>query len=89
MDEFDTLLEQFDGDYAALARFLYRGSLGDIRGFRGRLVEQFAGAALIVGALRPAPWLLALWLVLILFVVWVFGVYRWLQLDDPDEVFPK
>jgi low temperature requirement protein LtrA len=40
-----------------------------------------AAAALIVGWLRPAPWLLALLLVAILSVVWFFAVSRFLRAD--------
>ena len=40
-----------------------------------------AAAALIVGWLRPAPWLLALLLVAVLSVVWGFAVSRFLRAD--------
>ena len=40
-----------------------------------------AAAALLVGWLRPAPWLLALLLVAILSVVWFFAVSRFLRAD--------
>jgi low temperature requirement protein LtrA len=40
-----------------------------------------AAAALLVGWLRPAPWLLALLLVAILSVVWGFAVSRFLRAD--------
>ena len=40
-----------------------------------------AGAALLVGWLRPAPWLLALLLVGILCAVWSFAVSRFLRAD--------
>ena len=40
-----------------------------------------AGAALIVGWARPAPWLLALLLVAILSVLWFFAVARFLRAD--------
>ena len=40
-----------------------------------------AGAALVVGWARPAPWLLALLLVAILSVLWVFAVSRFLLAD--------
>jgi low temperature requirement protein LtrA len=40
-----------------------------------------AAAALIVGWVRPAPWLLALLLVAILSVVWFFAVSRFLRAD--------
>jgi membrane protein implicated in regulation of membrane protease activity len=38
-----------------------------------------AGAALVVGWLRPAPWLLALLLVAILSVLWLFAVSRFVR----------
>src|SRR4029453_18672696 len=40
-----------------------------------------AAAALVVGWLRPAPWLLAMLLVLILGVLWAFAVLRFLRAD--------
>jgi low temperature requirement protein LtrA len=40
-----------------------------------------AVAALVVGWLRPAPWLLALLLVAVLSVVWSFAVSRFLRAD--------
>jgi low temperature requirement protein LtrA len=40
-----------------------------------------AAAALVVGWLRPAPWLLALLLVAVLSVVWGFAVSRFLRAD--------
>ncbi len=40
-----------------------------------------AVAGLIVGWLRPAPWLLALLLVAILSVLWTFAVLRFLSVD--------
>ena len=40
-----------------------------------------AAAALLVGWLRPAPWLLALGLVAVLSVVWSFAVSRFLRAD--------
>ena len=40
-----------------------------------------AGAALVVGWVRPAPWLLALLLVGILSVIWFFAVSRFLRAD--------
>ncbi|MFJ5282209.1 low temperature requirement protein A [Streptomyces parvulus] len=36
--------------------------------------------ALLVGWLRPAPWLLALILVLLLLTTWAYGFFRWLRL---------
>jgi hypothetical protein len=40
-----------------------------------------AAAALAVGWARPAPWILALLLVAILSVLWIFAVSRFLQAD--------
>jgi low temperature requirement protein LtrA len=48
-----------------------------------------AVVALLAGWFAPAPWLLALVLVLTLSAVWVFAVVRWLQLDDPDSIRPN
>ena len=47
-----------------------------------------SAAALAVGWIRPAPWLLALSLVLILAVVWALAVQRWLRLGDPAQALP-
>jgi low temperature requirement protein LtrA len=44
-----------------------------------------AAAALVVGWLRPAPWLLALLLVAILSVVWFFAVSRFLRAEAWGE----
>jgi low temperature requirement protein LtrA len=44
-----------------------------------------AAAALLVGWLRPAPWILALLLVAILSVVWFFAVSRFLRADAWGE----
>jgi low temperature requirement protein LtrA len=44
-----------------------------------------AAAALIVGWMRPAPWLLALLLVAILSAVWFFAVSRFLRADAWGE----
>jgi low temperature requirement protein LtrA len=44
-----------------------------------RALAGGAAAALVVGWLRPAPWLLALMLVAILSVLWVFAVSRFLR----------
>ncbi len=44
-----------------------------------------AAAALVVGWLRPAPWLLALLLMAILSVLWLFAVSRFLRADAWDE----
>lgn len=55
------------------------------------VVNMMLGAGVLtiaVGALAPAPWLLALSLVVILSAVWIFAVDRWLRMDDPDSAFP-
>ena len=44
-----------------------------------------AAAALIVGWVRPAPWLLALLLVAILSALWLFAVSRFLRADAWGE----
>jgi hypothetical protein len=46
-----------------------------------RLLSGGAAAALVVGWLRPAPWLLALVLVAVLAGVWCFAVSRFLRAD--------
>jgi low temperature requirement protein LtrA len=47
----------------------------------GLALAAGAVAALLVGWARPAPWLLALLLVMILSVVWGFAVSRFLRAD--------
>jgi membrane protein implicated in regulation of membrane protease activity len=44
-----------------------------------------AAAALVVGWARPAPWLLALLLVAILSLRWLFAVSRFLRADAWEE----
>jgi low temperature requirement protein LtrA len=44
-----------------------------------------AVAALAVGWLRPAPWLLAVALVAILAILWLFTIARFMITDDPDQ----
>jgi low temperature requirement protein LtrA len=44
-----------------------------------------AAAALLVGWLRPAPWLLALLLVAVLSTIWFFAVSRFLRVDAWGE----
>ena len=46
-----------------------------------RVLAIGAGAALIVGWLRPTRWILALRLVVVLGVVWTFAVLRFLRAD--------
>lgn len=47
-----------------------------------------AAVALVVGWLRPAPWLLAAILVAELMAVWFFAIFRWLKTTGPDEPIP-
>lgn len=48
-----------------------------------------AVGALVMGWLAPAPWLLALLIVLILGAVWLLAVSRWLSLEDPTAISPN
>ena len=48
-----------------------------------------AAVALVLGWLRPAPWLLAMLMLAMLVAVWIFANYRWLQLDDPEAALPE
>lgn len=62
-----------------------------IPGVYGPVVGALAAASvasLFVGWLRPAPWLLALALVAILSVVWLFAIGRWVRVRDPQERVP-
>lgn len=43
-----------------------------------------AGAALLAGWWRPAPWLLALTLIVVLAGTWLFAVDRWLRIEESD-----
>jgi len=45
-------------------------------------------AGVLVGALRPAPWLLALLLVAVLSLVWLFAIGLWVKTGDPDAQVP-
>ena len=47
-----------------------------------------AAASLVVGWMRPAPWLLVVIIVGILSAVWWLAVDRWLRLDDPTQARP-
>jgi len=47
-----------------------------------------AAASLLVGWLRPVPWLLVLLVVAILSAVWWLAVDRWLRLEDPTSIAP-
>ncbi len=42
-----------------------------------------SASVLLVGWWRPAPWLLALTLVMLLSAVWFYANDRWLRLEDP------
>lgn len=48
-----------------------------------------SGLALLTAVWAPVPWLLALSLVVILGLIWLFGVDRWLRLPDPDAIRPQ
>ncbi len=57
----------------------------------GPLTVAMLGAivlTLAIGAISPAPWLLALSLVVILSAVWIFAADRWLRMDDPEKALP-
>lgn len=54
-----------------------------------RVMVAAAGLAMLTGWWAPAPWLLALSLVVILLGVWLFAVDRWLRLPDPDSIRPQ
>ena len=45
--------------------------------------------ALLIGWARPAPWLLALLLVLTMSAVWVTAIYHAMNLENPADVFPS
>jgi low temperature requirement protein LtrA len=47
-----------------------------------------AGTSILVGALRPAPWLLALLLVAVLSAVWLFAIGLWVKNGEPDTHIP-
>ncbi len=47
-----------------------------------------AAGSLVVGFLRPAPWLLALILWAILSAVWFYAIIRWVRFTDPEEEVP-
>ena len=48
-----------------------------------------AGAALLVGWARPAPWALVLLMVAVLSAPWWVAVDRWLRLEDPSSISPN
>ena len=54
----------------------------------GPALAAGAGAALLVGWTRPAPWLLALLIVAVLSVIWFFAVARFLRADAWGEEPP-
>ena len=45
-------------------------------------------ASLLAGALRPAPWLLALLLYAVLSLVWLFAIGLWVKTGHPDAQVP-
>ena len=47
-----------------------------------------AGAVLVLGALRPPPWLFALLIVAVLTVVWLLGIGRWVKKGGGDARVP-
>jgi hypothetical protein len=51
----------------------------------GMVLAIGAAAALVVGWVRPAPWLLALLLVAVLSVLWSFAVLRFLRAEAWGE----
>jgi low temperature requirement protein LtrA len=51
----------------------------------GMVLAIGAGAALVIGWARPAPWLLAVLLVAVLSVLWAFAVLRFLSADAWGE----
>lgn len=48
-----------------------------------------AAASIAIGALRPAPWLLALLLVVLLSAVWFSAITLWVKRTDPGERVPS
>ena len=54
----------------------------------GPAIAAGAAAALVVGWLRPTPWLLAASLGAILSILWVFAAYRFLGADAWGEAAP-
>jgi low temperature requirement protein LtrA len=47
-----------------------------------------AAAALILGWMQPAPWVLALGLYALLSAVWLYAILRWVKHTDPEEHVP-
>ena len=45
--------------------------------------------AVVVGAVRPTPWIFALLLVLDLSAVWFFAIKLWIKRTDPGERVPS
>ena len=64
-------------DVAAVLESVYRPL--------GLALAVGAAAALVVGWVRPAPWLLALLLLGILTVLWCFAVSRFLAVGERDD----
>lgn len=54
-----------------------------------RVMAPAAAFALITAVWAPAPWVLALSIVVLLLWVWLFAVSRWLRLDDPETIRPQ
>ncbi len=52
------------------------------------ILAASAGVALLLGWLRPRPWLLALGLSLLLMAVWIIAIFRWVRYTDADEHVP-
>ncbi len=61
---------------------------GSIYGPLEKAMLVSAGGVLIVGWLRPAPWLLVSLIVLIMSFGWVTAFYHTMGLDNPKEAFP-
>jgi low temperature requirement protein LtrA len=53
-----------------------------------RVMLLAAGVVLLVGWLRPVPWLMVLVLFGVLAVIWAVAVDRWLRLPDPTDASP-
>ena len=78
-----------------VANVVIMTSLSDydrVREVYGPVTVAMLGAVVLtlaVGAIAPAPWLLALSLVVILSAVWIFAVDRLLRMDDPERALPS
>ena len=47
-----------------------------------------AAALLVIGWLRPVPWLIVVLIVAVLTSIWWLGVDRWLRMDEPADISP-